>query len=487
MGANIFTTLAEIALFLVAVLGGGRLAEALRMPALVGQLVVGMVMGPEGLDLVPFTDNCPAAPGSEPPEEEDFLWEIIGQLGVTLAIFSSGTHLHFEAVRKLGLRALGVGLIGTALPVAAAIGLFVAFGSSAYPAGFAAGVALAPTSVGISLAMLGRAKQLGRDFAQLTMLAAFVDDVVSLLLFVLLLEATSGDISAQTVLLPLIESIALIAAGFVGAHYVFPPLMMAVLGSDTEVAERQVRGRESARSADTIQHERHHHGHHAPEAVFVPQTCLQRMLGCFRAAGRKCCPPTRRSGRPRRLSTTSDSVQSMNGRSAADTANTGFSRLSPRSLSRHTKAAADAHRTSSASDTGANGGNAAPVSVLRSPDRAGLSTLGSTTTISSLGTNLEQSDTTFGQALANWIHPATPTGRAELHMLIMLAVLVFYAYLGSLIGSHLLGAFAAGVSFSQVSFFSLSLSFDCHVHAAFEPPSLPPLPRFHGACLSSAA
>ena len=40
--------------------------------------------------------------------------------------------------------------------------------------------------------------------------------------------------------------------------------------------------------------------------------------------------------------------------------------------------------------------------------------------------------------------------RDEVHLLIMLVSLVFYAYIGSLIGSHLLGAFVAGMCFVNV-------------------------------------
>lgn len=40
--------------------------------------------------------------------------------------------------------------------------------------------------------------------------------------------------------------------------------------------------------------------------------------------------------------------------------------------------------------------------------------------------------------------------RDELHLFLMIAILILYGYIGSLIGSHLLGAFIAGMSFSQV-------------------------------------
>ena len=38
----------------------------------------------------------------------------------------------------------------------------------------------------------------------------------------------------------------------------------------------------------------------------------------------------------------------------------------------------------------------------------------------------------------------------EVHLALMLLFLIFYGYLGLLVGSHLLGAFVAGITFAEV-------------------------------------
>ena len=48
-------------------------------------------------------------------------------------------------------------------------------------------------------------------------------------------------------------------------------------------------------------------------------------------------------------------------------------------------------------------------------------------------------------------HDVNYQPRDEVHLVLMLSVLVSYSFIGDLIGSHLLGAFIAGMSFSSVS------------------------------------
>ena len=63
--------------------------------------------------------------------------------------------------------------------------------------GFAAGCALAPTSVGISIKLLSDAKMLNSMAGQTTLTAAFIDDVFSLVLLVLLASLAEGQVTAR--------------------------------------------------------------------------------------------------------------------------------------------------------------------------------------------------------------------------------------------------------------------------------------------------
>ena len=64
---------------------------------------------------------------------------------------------------QVGFRACIVAVLGTILPLAAGTLLTMAYNKPFFPMGVAAGTALAPTSVGIALRLLGEAGVLKED------------------------------------------------------------------------------------------------------------------------------------------------------------------------------------------------------------------------------------------------------------------------------------------------------------------------------------
>ena len=83
------------------------------------------------------------------------IWSFAGTFGVTLLIMESGMHINFEKVALVGGRAFVVAILGTLLPLVFGMLLTDAFfPGTLYPDGFAAGCALAPTSVGISIKLI---------------------------------------------------------------------------------------------------------------------------------------------------------------------------------------------------------------------------------------------------------------------------------------------------------------------------------------------
>jgi len=93
-----------------------------------------------------------------------------------------------------------------------------------YPDGFAAGCALAPTSVGISIKLLDDAKMLNSVAGQTTLTAAFVDDVFSLVLLVVLASLAPGDANPGVITAITIAAFAFLGLGVLLANYVFPHL-----------------------------------------------------------------------------------------------------------------------------------------------------------------------------------------------------------------------------------------------------------------------
>jgi Kef-type K+ transport system membrane component KefB len=104
-------SLLPVGALFVAVWVAGELFALVRAP-LVGQIVVGLVLGPGLLDVVPHADAL----------------ALVGLVGLLLLVEGGGLHMDLNTLRVVGWRAVGVGITGTALPVLAGWGLFLLLG-----------------------------------------------------------------------------------------------------------------------------------------------------------------------------------------------------------------------------------------------------------------------------------------------------------------------------------------------------------------------
>jgi len=249
-----FLFLAGVVLFLFAIWLCGRAFELMRLPGILGQVLIGILLGPNFFDVVPFasrgdcpfpsfgdtnssgrqlagssSDDCLSIHVWDGKHSQD-AWSFAGTLGVTLLIMESGMHINFEKVAMVGSRALVVAIIGTAVPLIACMGLIHAFfPGKLYPDGFAAGCALAPTSVGISINLLDQAKMLNSLAGQTTLTAAFVDDVFSLVLLVLLRSLAGGNARPEIIVAYIFGAFGFLGMGVLLAKYAFPRFLAWLL------------------------------------------------------------------------------------------------------------------------------------------------------------------------------------------------------------------------------------------------------------------
>ena len=245
----------EVVLFFFATWFVARLFRMAGLPGILGGLLMGVVLGPEVLDVVPYAsdgacdslqslaetvgrrieeEGAGSAHGSSAHgctgatwkggKHIESIWTFIGNVGVTLMIMASGMHIHFEKMKVVGPRALAVAIAGTALPLASGTVVVGAFTGRYFPDGFAAGCAFAPTSVGISIRLLDEAKMLNTLAGQTTLSAAFIDDVFSLISLNIMYELAKGEVVAWRIVLQVVISFAFLGFAVVLGIYVFPHL-----------------------------------------------------------------------------------------------------------------------------------------------------------------------------------------------------------------------------------------------------------------------
>lgn len=186
--------LALIAIFVAAKLFG-ELAERLGQPAVLGELVGGVVIGISGLRLV---------------DPKDVTIHLLAELGVILLLFLIGLETDLSKLISVGGPAAAVALVGVALPFGGGYAFGSFLGMSTMVSIFL-GAALTATSVGITARVLSDLGHLQDDESQVILGAAVIDDIVGLILLTLVgTLAGGGELTAGGV-----SKVVLIAFGFV--------------------------------------------------------------------------------------------------------------------------------------------------------------------------------------------------------------------------------------------------------------------------------
>ncbi len=204
----------------------GRVAVRLGMPALVGELTAGVLLGPSVLGAA-----APAFAGwLLPPQAEQLhLLDAVGQLGVLLLVGLTGVYLDLGQLRRGGGDAAWVSAGGLLVPLALGVGLGLALPGHLRPDGverpvFALflGVAMCVSAIPVIAKTLWEMRLLHRDIGHLIMSAAIVDDVVGwLLLSVASAMAVGalggGDVAMAVITVTLVVLAAVLCRPLVGA------------------------------------------------------------------------------------------------------------------------------------------------------------------------------------------------------------------------------------------------------------------------------
>jgi Kef-type K+ transport system membrane component KefB len=195
--------LLQVSLLLLLAIVLGRLAARLRMPAVVGELCAGVLVGPSVL-----WHAWPAAADWLLPRqaEQVHLLDAVGQLGVILLVGITGVELKFGLVRRRGATAVRVSLAGLLLPLGLGIATGLLLPSAVVPKGvqpatFALflGVAMCVTAIPVIAKTLIDMNLLHRDIGQLTLASGVVDDIVGWFLLSVVSAMATASVTGGTV------------------------------------------------------------------------------------------------------------------------------------------------------------------------------------------------------------------------------------------------------------------------------------------------
>lgn len=152
--------------------------ERLKQPAVVGEILAGVIIGPSLLGWVHPSD----------------LISILAEIGVIFLLFTVGLETKPQSIFQVGRRALAVGVLGVILPFIAGYFIAIAWDGSFAEAMFI-GAAMVATSVGITARVLGSMGLLDKETARIILGAAVIDDILGLIILSLVSAVSQGSVS----------------------------------------------------------------------------------------------------------------------------------------------------------------------------------------------------------------------------------------------------------------------------------------------------
>jgi Kef-type K+ transport system membrane component KefB len=183
----------------------GEVAERIGQPAVLGELLAGVILGRTFLGLVPM-EGVGA----------DYIY-LLAELGVVLLLFEIGLETDLKQMFQVGTASLSVAAVGVALPFLFGFLYWmflphIAVASSGTPAATAifVGATLTATSVGITARVLSDLGVMNSREARIIIGAAVIDDIIGLVI----LSVVTGLAAGTSVSVLGISRVAAIAVGF---------------------------------------------------------------------------------------------------------------------------------------------------------------------------------------------------------------------------------------------------------------------------------
>lgn len=186
--------LALIAIFAAAKLFG-ELAERIGQPAVLGELIGGIVVGVSGLHLV---------------DAHDETIHLLSEMGVILLLFMIGLETDLRKLLAVGGASASVAAIGVVVPFGSGYLCGSLLGYTPMVSMFL-GAALTATSVGITARVLSDLGQLKTKPSQIILGAAVIDDIIGLILLTVVGSLAGGE----TLTIFGVSRVVLVAFGFV--------------------------------------------------------------------------------------------------------------------------------------------------------------------------------------------------------------------------------------------------------------------------------
>ena len=156
-----------------------ELFERIRQPAVVGEIIAGIVIGPTVLNLVQPTEVLAA----------------LAEIGVIFLLFTVGLETRPSDIFKVGRTATIVAVLGVVVPFVAGWGLLSLWPGHSWIEATFLGAAMVATSVGITARVLSGMGLITAQASRVILAAAVIDDVIGLLVLAVVSSLATGRVN----------------------------------------------------------------------------------------------------------------------------------------------------------------------------------------------------------------------------------------------------------------------------------------------------
>jgi Kef-type K+ transport system membrane component KefB len=219
-GTALLHVLISLAVLLFAAKLFAELFNKLRLPAVLGELLAGIVIGPFALGSLPILDGKPLVILNETVRQ-------IGEIAGIVILFIAGLHITPKEFLKGGAASFTVGACGVIVPFFLGFYVFTIFGLEGLQSILIA-TALTATSIAISVTVLTELGKIQTKEAKLILGAAIVDDILAIaVLSVVVTMVQTGNLAPNIVdiVFLILKILGIFAALLIGAIVIIPRIV----------------------------------------------------------------------------------------------------------------------------------------------------------------------------------------------------------------------------------------------------------------------
>ena len=209
---NIGRILLDLTIILIVAKVAAEVSDRIHVPAVIGEIVAGILIGPSVLGLVNTGD----------------MLSFLAELGVIMLLIQVGLETDIVELKSVGRASILVAIIGVVLPMLLGFGVSSMLGESINTSLFV-GAALTATSIGITARVFGDLRALATVEARTVLGAAVVDDVLGLIILTVVTRIVEqGSVGIGTIASTIGLAVGFLAVTSTVGFTIFPQLFARI-------------------------------------------------------------------------------------------------------------------------------------------------------------------------------------------------------------------------------------------------------------------